>query len=112
MKLENWIMSRDKWEPIHAEFEKPSRVNWEKVEELLDKQCGHCMEHGEFLIYEEACDKCTLRNPLMCGFYEENSSFNMLIEIVSGYRPRNKRKARRIVNRIYKQILKDKPEGM
>lgn len=107
MQRINWEMSRDKWVPIVALLEKPGGVDWERLDELLSRGCGHCTEYG-------SCEHgCTLNAPNLCDFAilkKNESGFYILRRMCSDELPRNKRRALSIARRIYKAILKDEPK--
>lgn len=110
MKLENWQLSYNKWNPetgVLSELNKDGRIDWNRVEDLLYKYCGHCKE-------QSSCIGCTLRGPnKRCGGgMKEDDHYFILEEMAYGLAPRNKRKALAIANRIYNQILKDDPRNM
>jgi hypothetical protein len=113
MKLENFKMSRDKWRPLKEELEKPGRVDWEQVEWLLHKSCGHCKEFKIREYYDDFgnwCYGCTLFKASLCvEEYCKEADYHILAEMLRECIPRNKRKARSIARRMYKQILKDDP---
>jgi hypothetical protein len=109
MQYKNWKLSDGKWNPetgVLSELNKPGRIDWERVKELLGQFCGHCVEYG--------CNECSLSDISLCGYYPPRGvrldGCRKLSHMACRTSPRNKRKARRIANRIYNQILKDKPE--
>jgi hypothetical protein len=114
MKPENYTLSYDKWNPetgILAELNKPGRIDWGRVGAILNTRCGHCKECIPEWGERQECAACTLYDKNLCG-HMGSGAFNIINHMAKDIIPRNKRKARRIGNRIYKQILKDKPEGM
>jgi hypothetical protein len=109
MKRENYDLSYKKWndkDGIVAEFQKPGRVDWGKVKELIELKCGHCMD--------SRCRYCSLFQPGLCHGKSENKikGYFTLKDMAYGCSeaPRNKRTGRRIAERIFKAILKDEPK--
>jgi hypothetical protein len=114
MKLENWQMSYDKWNPatgVLSELNKPGKIDWGRVRNLLDKDCGHCEECSPDCQQRAINERCTLKgvNNRCGGGRGRADHYFTLEKMAGGYIPRNKRKARRIATRIFKQILKDDP---
>jgi hypothetical protein len=113
VKPENFTLSYDKWNPdtgVLSELNKEGRIDWGRVESLLVKVCGHCLEYRGGA--RTTCKDCTLNDTMMCGTFG-NGEYKTLVKMADDYFhiPRNKRKARAIANRIFNQILKD-GEGM
>jgi hypothetical protein len=105
MKQENFDMSEEKWRALKELFDKPGRVDWENVDAILEGACGHCKEYAH-TFGGGGCGTCPLYIPDIC--YNPTGYFT-LRDMVDYFTKRNKRKAKRIVNRIYKAILKDDP---
>jgi hypothetical protein len=107
MQLKNYLMSEKKWRLIVAELKRIFWVDWGAVQELLRKRCGHCIEYCDAL--HNCTDRCTLRDDRLCG--NGYGDYDILVNICHKNILRNKRKALRIAERIYKAVLLDDPRG-
>lgn len=113
MNLKNFLMSKAKWEPIVKLLETPGRVDWDEVNVLLGKKCGHCKEDTAMKRAQKGykdCKECTLNIDKLCFYVRADvnpAPFWLLYFMAWGDIPRNKRKGRSIARRIYAAILKD-----